>query len=151
MKITEILTSFYSSRKENDRLTSKHGAIEFITTTKYIEKYLKEGDRILEIGCGTGRYSLYYAHKHFEVDAIELLEENLNVLRQNILPYDKIQAVQGNALDLSIYPDNTFDITLLLGPMYHLFTREDKLKCLGEALRVTKKGHFEKKLIVQKF
>lgn len=140
MEIDGILTSFYRDGAENKRLVSKHGAIEFITTTKYINKYLNEGDKILEIGSGTGRYSLYYAHKDYEVDAIELVEENLKVLKDNILPTDNIRAIQGNALDLSMYPNETFDITLLLGPMYHLFTREEKIKCLSEALRVTKKG-----------
>lgn len=51
-----------------------------------------------------------------------------------------MHAVQGNALDLSRYADNTFDITLVLGSMYHLFTMEDKIQCLREAIRVTKKG-----------
>jgi ubiquinone/menaquinone biosynthesis C-methylase UbiE len=64
----------------------------------------------------------------------------LDVLWQNTLKTDNICAIQGNALDLSIYPDDTFNITLVLGPMYHLFTSEDKLKCLKEAERVTKKS-----------
>ena len=50
-----------------------------------------------------------------------------------------MKAYQGTALDLSRYQDNTFDITLLFGPMYHLFSYEDKLKALSEAKRVTKK------------
>ena len=43
-------------------------------------------------------------------------------------------------MDLSMFEDDTYDITLLLGPMYHLFTTEDKLKALSEAIRVTKKN-----------
>jgi len=136
----KILSDFYFSIKEDKRLTSKHGMVEFTVTTKYIEKYLKKNDRILEIGCGTGRYALYYARKNYCVDAIELMENHLEVLHKNKLPADNICAIQGNALDLSAYPDETFDVTLLLGPMYHLFTLEDKLKCLSEAKRVTKKN-----------
>ena len=140
MNTQKILHEFYSSIEEEKRLLSQHGNIEFVVTTKYIDKYLKYNDRILEIGCGTGRYSLHYARKNYQVDAIELVAEHLNVLNKNKQPNDDICALLGNALDLSRYSDETFDITLLLGPMYHLFTREDKLRCLSEAVRVTKKS-----------
>ena len=51
-----------------------------------------------------------------------------------------VTIVQGNALDLSSFPDDTYDITLLLGPLYHLYTPKDKQQALGEAIRVTKPG-----------
>ena len=140
MNTQEVLKEFYSSREEDKRLLSKHGNVEFYITTEYIDNYLRRDDRILEIGCGAGRYALHYAHKNHRVDAIELMAEHLEVLKSNKLPDDDICAVQGNALDLSLYADETFDVTLLLGPMYHLFTLEDKLQCLREAVRVTKKG-----------
>jgi len=53
-----------------------------------------------------------------------------------------INAIEGNALDLSMYEDNTFDVTLVLGPLYHLFTEEEKKKAIEEALRVTKKDGY---------
>lgn len=134
------LEEFYASQNEDERLTSPHGRVEFIVTAHYIDKYLKPGDRILEVGAATGRYSLHYAHRGYRVDAVELVQSNLDVLRQNILPDDNINAIQGNALDLSMFEDDTFDIVLVLGPMYHLFTDGDKLKALGEAHRVAKKG-----------
>ncbi len=139
-EVEKIVVNHYNGYSEEERLLSPHGQVEFIVTTRYIDRYLKPQNRILEIGCGTGRYSLHYAHAGYEVDAIELVEENLAVLKKNILPGDSIRPVQGNALDLSRYQDNTFDITLLLGPMYHLFTKADKLQCLREALRVTKEN-----------
>ena len=124
----EILKEFYSSREEDKRLLSKHGNVEFFVTTEYINRYLTKNDRILEIGCGTGRYALHYARKNHRVDAIELMAEHLEVLNNNRLLGDDVCAVQGNALDLSVYADKTFDVTLLLGPMYHLFTCEDKIR-----------------------
>ena len=51
-----------------------------------------------------------------------------------------VNARQGNALNLSKFPENFYDVTLLFGPMYHLFDENDKLKALNEAKRVTKKG-----------
>ena len=136
----EILNSYYANYDEDGRLRSKHGFVEFHTTMRYIQKYLKSGDRILEIGAGTGRYSHALAQKGYSVDAVELIEHNIEVFRQNTQLGEQINIRQGNALDLSDYQNDTYDITLLLGPMYHLFTQEDQKQALKEAIRVTKPG-----------
>ena len=58
----ELLNKFYNEACDEDtRLDAKHRQLEFLTTDKYVQKYLKPGCRILEIGAGTGKYSLYYA------------------------------------------------------------------------------------------
>lgn len=80
------------------------------------------------------------AQKGYCVDAVELVEHNIEIFRQNTTPGETVTITQGNAMDLSMFEDDTYDITLLLGPMYHLFTTEDKLKALSEAIRVTKKN-----------
>ena len=135
----EALAAYYSQGKEDVRLTTRYGSMEFITTVNYIEKYLRPEMKILEIGAGTGRYSHYFAQKGYEVNAVELMECNIEVFKSNTLPSEKITVAQGDALDLEI-EDEQYDITLLLGPMYHLFTAHDQKKALSEAIRVTKKG-----------
>lgn len=139
-ELDTILDKFYKDGYvENDRLTKdKMHYIEFITTIHYIDKYLKKGDKILEVGAGTGAYSLYYAKKGYEVDALELVQANVDVMKSNITKNMKLNAIQGNALDLSIYDDNTFDITLVLGPLYHLFKKDEEEQAIKEAIRVTK-------------
>ena len=111
-----------------------------MTTLRYVEKYLRPGMRILEIGAATGRYSHYFAQKGYPVDAVELIEGNIEIFKQNTEPGENITVTQGNAKDLEGFEDDTYDITLLLGPMYHLFAEEEKLQALSEAIRVTKKG-----------
>lgn len=141
MKSTnEYLKEFYSQYDEDNRLTSKHGMVEFITTMKYIKKYLKSDSRIMEIGAATGRYSHTLAQMGYKVDAVELLEHNIEIFKQNTKPNESITITQGNAMDLSAFESDSYDITLLLGPMYHLFTKEEQIKALSEAIRVTKKG-----------
>ena len=140
MKSNEYLINFYNSYDEDSRLVSKHGMVEFLTTMHYIEKYLKPGDRVLEIGAGTGRYSHTLARQGYSVDAVELVEHNIEVFKSNTKENENINIFQGNALDLSLFEDNQYDITLLLGPLYHLYNKEDKRKAISEALRVTKKG-----------
>ena len=134
------LENFYNNYDEDGRLRSKHGLVEFATTMKYVHKYLKDGDRVLEIGAGTGRYSHALAQEGYAVDAVELVQHNIDVFNANTKSGEKITVTQGNALDLSEFADNTYDVTLLLGPMYHLYTEKEQLKALSEALRVTKKG-----------
>lgn len=140
METYEYIIDFYNSHDEDCRLTSKHGMVEFLTTMRYIEKYISSGACVLEIGAGTGRYSHALARQGYTVDAVELVNRNIEVFRKNTLPNEKITMTQGNALDLSFIPDNKYDITLLLGPLYHLYSIEDKRQALQEAIRVTKQG-----------
>lgn len=140
MKTKDYLANYYETYDEEGRLISKHGMVEYITTMKYIDKYLKPNMRVMEIGAATGRYSHVLAQRGYRVDAVELVEHNIEIFRQNTLDGEPVTITQGNAVDLSAFDSDTYDITLLLGPMYHLFTTEDKLKALSEAIRVTKKG-----------
>lgn len=137
------IKDFYkTSCNEEERLLSRSGNIEFITTMSYIHSYLGNNKqaRILEVGAGTGRYSIALADEGYHVDAMELVEENLVILQSKIKPEYHIHAEQGNVLDLSRYENNIFDLTLVLGPMYHLFTDDDKRTALREAIRVTKEN-----------
>lgn len=140
-KVDKILKTYYNQYEEENRFKkSNHNRLEFITTTKYIEKYLKKKDKILEVGAGPGAYSLYYAKRGYDVTAVELVEKNIEKLKQGIEKNMNIKVHQGNAVDLSLFADETFDMTLVLGPMYHLFTKEEQKKVIAEAIRVTKKG-----------
>ena len=140
MKENPYLIDFYNGYDEDGRLSSRHGSVEFLTTMHYIHKYLNPGDRILEIGAGTGRYSHALAREGYQVDAVELVEHNIQVFRKNTLPEENITITQGNALDLGNFADESYDVTLLLGPLYHLYTPEDQRQAIGEAIRVTKPG-----------
>lgn len=134
-----ILNNFYNEICDEDsRFDDKHNQLEFLTTIKYIDKYLKENDRILEVGAGTGAYSLYYAQKGFQVNSIEYVQHNLDILNSKITETMNIHAEQGDAIDLSRFEDNSFDLVLVLGPLYHLYTEEDIRKCIYEARRVCK-------------
>ena len=136
----EYLNEYYSNYDEDGRLTSRHGSVEFLTTMRYIEKYLKPGDRIIDIGAGTGRYSHALARNGYAVDAVELIEHNIEIFRENTRPEENVTVTQGDATELYGFADDTYDIALIFGPLYHLFTKEDKQKALGEAIRVTKPG-----------
>lgn len=136
----ESIIEFYNNYDEDSRLKRKNRMPEYLTTMKYIKKYLKPNSKIIEIGAGTGRYSIALADMGYDVTAVELVPHNINIMKKKVKPKHNIKIYEGNACDLSFIDSDTYDIVLLLGPMYHLFTDEDKNKAIGEALRVAKTG-----------
>ena len=137
----EIVSGFYLHAKETDRLCrTRHGQLEYYTTMAYIHRYASAPSRILEIGAGTGRYSLALAKEGFDVTAVELVESNLEILKENSRGVANIRSCQGDATDLSRFSDGSFDLTLSLGPMYHLYEADEVHRAIDEAIRVTKPG-----------
>lgn len=137
---TEQIQKIYELFDEDTRLNHSQAArVEFLTTTRYIERYLKPGAKILDVGAGAGEYSLYFARKGYQVWALELADRNIQAFRRKLTAEDSIDLVQGNATDLSRYGDESFDAVLVFGPLYHLHSREDQQKCIAEAKRVCKK------------
>lgn len=136
---TERIEKTYELFNEDTRLThSKAARVEFLTNTRIIEQYLSPGARILDIGAGAGEYSLYFARKGYAVSALELTESNIRAFRAKLRPEDPVDLVQGNAVDLSRYADDSFDVVLVFGPLYHLSGEEDRRRCIAEAMRVCK-------------
>ena len=137
----EIVGEFYGRADENSRLTrSRHGQLEFRTTMHYIHRFTGKGSKVLELGAATGRYSAALAKEGMDVTAVELLESNLAVLRENGRGLANLHPLQGDATDLSRFADGIFDVTLVFGPMYHLHEPEEVNKAIDEAIRVTKPG-----------
>ncbi len=131
------LINYYNKFNEDKRLTHRHGMVEFITAMKYIHHYLNnfKEPKIIDIGAGTGAYSVALANEGYDVTAVELIKHNLMTLKAKKSP---VKAFLGNATNLSSFKDNSFDMVLLFGPLYHLINENDKLKALKEAKRILK-------------
>ncbi|MBR3503483.1 MAG: class I SAM-dependent methyltransferase [Clostridia bacterium] len=137
----EIVSAFYDRADEDSRLErSRHGQLEYAVTMRYIHRFAAPGARVLEVGAGTGRYSIALAREGMDVTAVELAEANLAVLRKNSRGMERIRSLQGDATDLKGLADGIFDMTLVLGPLYHLFEQKDVHAAIDEAVRVTKPG-----------
>ncbi len=144
MENFDWLSDFYGKYNENKRLQTPYGRVEFLTTMKEILSDFPDpkGVRLLDIGCGPGQYSMALAEKGFEVLAIDPVPYHVGILKQKI-EREKTKGItvkSGNVLQLSKLPENSFDGILMLGPMYHLFTEEDKVDALKSVKRLLREN-----------
>ena len=112
MDALQVLTQFYTNYDEEGRLLSRHGQVEYLTTMRYIEKYLKPGMKVLGIGAGTGRYSHTLARQGYKVDAVELVQHNIDIFNMKTQSCEDVTIRQGNAMELHFFEPDTFDVTL---------------------------------------
>lgn len=134
------LEKYYNKFNEDKRLLSRHGQVEFFVANHYIDEVIagREKLNILDVGAGTGRYSVRLAEMGHNVTAVELVNKNVSQIK---MKSSKVVAKQGDAINLKL-KDESFDIVLLFGPQYHLITHEEKLKAMSEAKRVVKPGGY---------
>lgn len=137
-----LIERHYNKHKEDLRLQRRHGIVEYTVSMHYIHKYLEEmGEKsdikILDVGAGTGRYTIALKNEGYDAEAVELVQHNIDVMKKNDA---EVRVRKGDARDLSFLPDETYDMVILFGPLYHLPSEEDKVKALSEAKRVTKRG-----------
>ena len=140
-KYKDIIINKYMDYDEDSRLISDRGHnVEYLTTMRYIQKFLKPGDKILEIGAGTGRYSIALAQMGYEVTAVDLTPKHVEIMKSKTRKLKNFKCLVADALDLNMFEDKSFDMVLNFGPMYHLFSKRDKNQAIKETLRVAKKN-----------
>ena len=136
MALTNI-EKHYNKHSEDKRLLRRHGIVEFEVTMHHLHRFLQPNQFILDVGAGTGRYCSALMAEGYQVKAVELVRRNIEVFLQREPTAD---VVQGDARNMPSIPTDLADITLLLGPLYHLVGDDEKVKALKEAKRVTKPG-----------
>ena len=141
---TEIIRAYYNAdpQKEWDRLKIRYPYEKYITT-HMMDRYIRPESRILDIGGGPGHYTIHCAKQGHTVTLLDLSDENVRFAKKKARQYGvKINAVQGDALDLSRFADDTFDTVFLMGPLYHLMNEENRMQAIREAKRVLKPGGY---------
>lgn len=137
MELTEIYGMFDEDKRLN---RSKAGSVEFLTVTRYLLTHLKPGMKVCDIGAGTGAYSLFLAQNGYEVSAVDPVDRHVETIRSKIEPGMRISVWNANALDLSCFPEQSFDLVLCMGPLYHLPEPDQKQRCVAQAKRICKPG-----------
>ncbi len=130
---------WYDVKYDEWKRLDKH-KIEFDITKRYLDEFLiGENLEIFDIGGGPGRYALYLAEKGHKVTLLDLSKRNIAVAKEKALEKGiSLEAyIHGNALELHHY-DKTFDVILLMGPLYHLVKETDRKTAVEGALRLLK-------------
>jgi SAM-dependent methyltransferase len=134
------LRAYYSRGEERDRLVAGGGQLEFLRTTEIILRHLPPGPALVaDIGGGPGRYALWLAGLGYRVEHRDLMPLHVRQLETDAAGLDGLRTAVGDArfLDLG---DASVDAVLLLGPLYHLRRRADRVRALSEARRVVRPG-----------
>lgn len=133
MDEAKIVQEYYDCEplREWNRLEGFH--FEFEITRHMLNRYLKKGS-VLDIGGGTGRYSIYLAQLGYDVTLIDLSDGNIEFAKEKAKELGVyIKAYQCDARDLSKLDLGCYDNVLLMGPLYHLYKTEDRELCVIEA------------------
>ena len=136
-----ILTDYYEKYDEYGRLfKDKAHRIEYLTTLKYLNKYIPAKAIVLDCCAGTGTYAFWLAENGFEVTATDLTKKHIDIMKYDKRANMLKDIFQHNALDMSEIADNTFDVVLCMGAYYHIHDSAERNKLITECLRVLKKG-----------
>ena len=138
----KILQKYGDGTKENCRAEkSRSGALEFHYTKRHLEGFITQNDRILEVGCATGYYGMYYADKCREYVGIDIVPNHIEIFQSKIdtAGLENVSCHVGDATNISEIPNGSYDVVLCLGPIYHLPPAEQD-KVMAECSRVCKDG-----------
>ena len=139
----EAIAAYYALGLERDRLSGGQGALELVRTRILLERYLPASPAVVaDVGGGPGRYALWLAERGYRVHLVDPVPLHIEQARAaaNARPGVALASADvGDARALPL-PDASADAVLLLGPLYHLPERADRLRALVEARRVCRPG-----------
>ncbi len=140
MEDTKNVEAFYEEYDEWARL-DRH-RVEFEITKRYLSRYITKSSRILDIGGGPGRYSIYLTQAGHRVVLLDLTKKHIEIANQKAQEFgvELEVALHGSALALDSYNLGEFDVVLIMGPLYHLTSHEDRVKVVEDTLKRLKPG-----------
>jgi len=137
----ETVRAYYDGAAEKEWARLETHPFEFALTTWMMDKYIRPGDTILDIGGGPGRYSVHYAAKGCAVTLVDLAEGSAALAREKAAQAGvPLAAYAKNCLELDALDLGQFDHVFLMGPLYHLLEEEDRAKAVEIALGHLKPG-----------
>jgi len=141
--LPDEVTTHYADGYEAERLTRGQGQIELARTQELLRRFLPPPPAIvLDVGGGPGRYALWLARLGYTVHLIDALPLHIELARQaSAAQCDAplASAAVGDARTLE-WRDESADAVLLMGPLYHLTKRIDRIMTLREVRRVLRPG-----------
>ncbi|MBP1991888.1 ubiquinone/menaquinone biosynthesis C-methylase UbiE [Paenibacillus eucommiae] len=133
---------YYSRFDEWGRLERE--PLEFTINWHYMNKYLPQSGKVLDNGAGPGKYAMELAKLGYEVTLSDLTPKLVETAREKAAELGLEERFNGfhvlNATHLDGIPDESYDASLMLGPLYHLQQEEERMAAVKELYRVTKKN-----------
>jgi ubiquinone/menaquinone biosynthesis C-methylase UbiE len=138
--LREIIEHYEQSR-EAERLFVGPGALERVRTQQIISRHLVPPPaQILDVGGGPGTYALWLLRQGYEVALVDPVPMHVAEAARQLEEYRPHgRAIMGDARRLA-WADQSCDGVLLLGPLYHLTERSDRIRALAETRRVLRPG-----------
>ena len=138
--ISKELENFYNKASEETRLEKGMGIFEFERIKELIEQHIsKPNSTIIDIGGGTGKYAEWLAKNGHNVHLVEPVLKHIKLAENRAKKLKKPFSVAIGEAKKIPFKDNTADLVILHGPLYHLQKREDRIAAIREAKRVLKK------------
>lgn len=135
----EIVRKFYDETVNYEWVRLERHKVEFELTKRFLNRYIKPEDKVLDLGGGPGRYSLYLTELGCDVTLADLSEKNVKFALDKASEQGlALKGIQVDARDLSTIEDSQFDYVLCMGPMYHLKNEEDRAKAITECIKKLK-------------
>ncbi len=140
METDEALHAYYQRGMERERLSDGRGELEFTRTTEIVRRRLPAAPAVVaDIGGGPGRYALWLASLGYQVEHRDLMPLHVEQLTADAAGVPGIHTAVGDVRDLDL-PDASADAVLLLGPLYHLLDRAERVGALRECARIVRPG-----------
>jgi SAM-dependent methyltransferase len=134
------LRSYYERGLEQERLSDARGTLEFTRTTEIVLRRLPAAPAVVaDIGGGPGRYARWLASLEYQVEHRDLMPLHVEQLAADMAGVAGIHTTVGDARDIDL-PDASVAAVLLLGPLYHLADRADRVRALRECARIVRPG-----------
>jgi ubiquinone/menaquinone biosynthesis C-methylase UbiE len=139
--MSEKIMDYYASYDEEGRLFRDNAhKPEYLTTIRYFDRLFPPNSQILDACAGTGIYSFYLADKGHDVTACDLSERHINIIKSNQNSGKLTDIKTCDVMDLSGFDDNSFDVVLCMGALYHYRDDGDKRQIISECVRVCRRG-----------
>lgn len=140
-KDIEAVKAFYNENPQKEWERFDTHPSEFLVTTKMMERLIRPGERILDIGGGPGRYSLYFAQRGCDVTLLDLSEGNAAFARGKAAQMElPLTTFVGDAREADTLIKGEFDHVFLMGPLYHLLEETDRIRAVNAAIKRLKPG-----------
>jgi ubiquinone/menaquinone biosynthesis C-methylase UbiE len=137
------IAAYYNNDPERENSRLERHQLEYDLTWRYLAQYLPTQGHILEIGAATGRYTVGLAKRGYQITAVDMSENLLEIARKRIRDEgveEQARFIHADARDLSSIPEKKFDAVLLMGPLYHLVEEADRNAALKESADHLKEG-----------